>query len=115
MTTIMVTVISSPFGSATRTRTLLILHLLGESYPRELSRLLGVRLAAVQGALRGLERDGLVAGRTIGRNRVFQIDPRYFALAELRRYLSRLMEADAHLRERASALRRRPRQTGKPL
>lgn len=115
MTTIMVIVLSSPFGSATRTRTLLVLHLLRESYPRELARLLGVRLASVQGALRGLERDGLIAGRTIGRNRVFQIDPRYFALAELRRYLSRLVEADIPLRDRAGTLRRRPRQTGKPM
>lgn len=115
MTTIMVAVLSSPFGSATRTRTLLVLHLLRESYPRELARLLVVRLASIQGALRGLERDGLVVGRTIGRNRVFQINPRYFALAELRHYLSRLVEADIPLRDRAGTLRRRPRQTGKPM
>jgi predicted transcriptional regulator len=115
MTTIMVTVLSSPLGSETRTRVMLVLYLLEESYPRELSRLLGVRLAAVQGALRSLERDGLVAGRTLGRNRMFQIDPRYFAVTELRPYLSRLAEADAPLRERIGSLRRRPRRTGKPL
>jgi len=115
MTSTVVTVLSSPFGSETRTRVMLVLHLLEESYPRELARLLRVRLASVQGALRGLERDGLVAGRTLGRSRVFQINPRYFALAELRPYLSRLAEADTLLRDRADSLRRRPRLTGKPM
>lgn len=110
----MVTVNSSPFGSATRTRTLIALEILGESYPRELARLLGSPLAGVQGALRGLERDGLVAGRSLGRTRVYRIDPRYFAVTDLRRYLARLAEAEPQLRLRTEELRRRPRRSGKP-
>ena len=55
---------SSPFGSRSRTGVLLTLFLLGQSYPREMSRVLGTGLSAVQKALAGLERDGLVAGRT---------------------------------------------------
>ena len=51
---------SSPFGGETRTRLLVALRLLDESYPRELARLLGVSLSSVQQAVRGLERDGLV-------------------------------------------------------
>ena len=111
----MVKINSSPFGSANRTRALLALEMLGESYPRELARLLGSPLNAVQGALRGLERDGLVAGRAVGRTRLYRIDPRYFAVADLRRYLARLSEPETELRTRAESLRRRPRRTGKPL
>ena len=105
---------SSPFGGQTRTRVLLALRLLDESYPRELARLFEVPVNGVQMALKGLERDGLVAGRMLGRTRVFSLNPRYFARDELGRFLLRLAEADADLRARVGELRRRPRRTGKP-
>ena len=105
---------SSPFGGQTRTRTLLALRLLEESYARELARLLGVSLFGVQSALRGLERDGLVATRAAGRTRLVRLNPRYFAREELQRYLLKLAEPDRELRTRIGALRRRPRRTGKP-
>jgi len=111
----MVLATSSPFGSATRTRVLLALSLLGESYPRELSRVVGAPLNGVQQALRGLERDGLVAGRSVGRTRVFQLDPRYFARDALKQFLRRLAEPEVELQNEVAALRRRPRRTGKPL
>lgn len=109
------TTISSPFGSATRTRALVALQLLGDSYPRELARLLDTRLSAVQRALQGLERDQLVAGRALGRTRVYRLNPRYHARRELELYLSRLAEADPPLDRRTASLRRRPRHAGKPL
>jgi DNA-binding transcriptional ArsR family regulator len=106
---------SSPFGSSARTRVLLALHLLTESYARELSRILEVSLSSVQKALQSLERDGLVAARAAGRTRLFRLNPRYHGIAELQRYLERLLEPEATLRARISAIRRRPRRTGKPL
>jgi DNA-binding transcriptional ArsR family regulator len=106
---------ASPFGSATRTRVLLALRLLGESYARELSRLLGLNLSGVQRAIQSLERDGLVAGRSAGRTRLFRLEPRAFARRELERYLDRLLEPEAALRTQVASLRRRPRRTGKPL
>lgn len=106
---------SSPFGARTRTRVLLALHLLGESYPRELARLLEAPLSGVQRALLSLELDGLVAARSVGRTRLFRLEPRYFARDALERFLGRLSEPELDLRNRVSALRRRPRRTGKPL
>ena len=106
---------SSPFGSQTRTRVLLALALLSESYARELARLLESPLSGVQKALGSLELDGLVAGRSVGRTRVFRLDPRYFARDALRQFLVRLSEPEEDLRRRAGRLRRRPRVTGKPL
>ncbi len=111
----MLVVRSSPFGSASRTGVLIALSLLEESYPRELARVLEQRLFGVQGALAGLEKDGLVAARPAGRTRLYRLDPRYFALRELRGFLDRLALAEERLRVRIENLRRRPRRTGKRL
>jgi DNA-binding transcriptional ArsR family regulator len=105
---------SSPFGGQARTRVLLALRLLDESYPRELARVLGLPLSGVQMAVRGLERDGLVAARTAGRMRLVRLNPRYFAREELQRYLLVLAAADAALQDRVAEMRRRPRASGKP-
>ena len=94
---------------------LVALRLLEESYARELARVLGSSLSGVQTALRGLERDGLIAGRSVGRTRVFRFDPRYFARNELRAYLMRLSENEPKLVSAVQSLRRRPRRTGKPM
>src|SRR5687768_17160440 len=106
---------SSPFGSYARTRVLLALQMLGESYARELARIVGLSLSSVQRALQSFERDGLVAGRFVGRTRLFRLNPRAFARPELERYLERLLDSESELRARAASLRRRPRRTGKPL
>ncbi len=91
------------------------LRLLDSSYPRELSRLLDIPVSAASRALANLERDALVAGRLVGRSRIYTLNPAYFAKHELEAYLSRLAVADTKLRAKAVQLRRRPRRTGKPL
>jgi len=106
---------SSPFGGKTRTHVLLALRLLSESYPRELARVLDTSLYGIQQALKGLEVDGIVSGRNAGRTHLFRLNPRYFALEELRRFLLRLAEPELELKRRIDELRRRPRRTGKPL
>ncbi|MBI2159631.1 MAG: winged helix-turn-helix transcriptional regulator [Candidatus Rokubacteria bacterium] len=106
---------SSPFGGTARTRVLLSLRLLGDSYARELARVLDMPFSSVQKALRSLEKDGLVAGRALGRTRVVTLNPRYFALDDLERFLLRLTEPEFELKARVSSLRRRPRRTAKPL
>src|SRR5262245_44180165 len=106
---------SSPFGGQARTQVLLGLRLLEESYPRELARVLELPLNGVQKAVRGLERDGLVAGRFAGRTRLVRLNPGYFAREELRSYLLKLAEVDSDLRKRVAQLRRRPRASGKPI
>src|SRR5262245_3972652 len=106
---------SSPFGGQARTRVLLGLRLLDASYARELARVLELPLSGVQMAVRGLERDGLVAGRVAGRTRLIRLNPRYFAREELQQYLLKLANADAGLQDRIAQLRRRPRAGGKPL
>ena len=93
---------------------LVALSLLETSFPRELARLLAAPISGVRQALTSLERDGLVAGRLVGKTRLVQLDPGYFARRELASYLARLSEAEADLRTAVTRLRRRPRATGKP-
>ena len=111
----MVTLQVSPFGSVTRTRVLLALRLMGSSYPRELARVLGSAVNGVQGAIRSLEADGLIAGRAVGRTRLFELNPRFFAATELRALIDKLASADRGLQDAIAELRRRPRRTAKPL
>jgi DNA-binding MarR family transcriptional regulator len=106
---------SSPFGAATRTRTLLALRLLDESHGRELARLLEASLSGVQKALQSLERDGLIAARAAGRTRLYRLSPRAAARRELAGYLDALLATETELRARSARLRRRPRRSGKPL
>ena len=106
---------SSPFGSRSRTTVLLALRLMDGSHARELARVLSIPLTGVQQALRGLEKDGLVAATPAGRTRVYRINPRYFAIEALKGYLSRLVEPEEELRGCIEGMRRRPRKAGKPL
>jgi predicted transcriptional regulator len=107
--------VSSPFGSQTRTRVLVALRLLEQSYSRELSRFLRIPLSVVQKGIRSLERDNLITGRFFGKTRIIQLNPSYFAAAEVRALLNKLVESHTDLRSRASRVRRRPRRTGKRL
>ncbi len=106
---------SRPFGSEGRTRVLLALRLLLESYPRELARVLGMSFSTVQKALRSPREGRPRRWQGSRRTRVFRLDPRYFAHHELQDFLLRLTESESKLRSRVSALRRRPRRTAKPL
>ena len=100
---------SGLFGSQTRTSVLLLLALLDESYPRELARVLRLSLSPVQQALLGLERDGVIVSRMIGRARRVTLNPRFYGIGALKTLLVKLAEADANVSEVASSLRRRPR------
>jgi DNA-binding transcriptional ArsR family regulator len=88
---------SSPFGSSTRTRVLLVLSMRSASHARELARLTGSSLSVVQHALRTLERDGLVTRASSGRRRRVTLDASHCADQELLAYLRRLFEREPDL------------------
>jgi hypothetical protein len=71
--------------------------------------------SVAQKALSSLERDGLVAGRLMGRTRTCSLNPRFFARTEFEAFLRRLADADTELQARSAELRRRPRRAGKRL
>jgi DNA-binding transcriptional ArsR family regulator len=103
------------FGSPRRTQVLLLLVLLGESYPSELMRLLGAKKAAILQILDSLELEGVVGSRQLGRTRRVSLNPRYFAAEPLRALLEKLASASPELQRLAATRRARPRRRGKPL
>lgn len=103
------------FGSERRTEVLIAIALLGETYAREVARVLSAPLLSVQRIVDALEADGILAIRATGRERRMTLSPRFFAVRELRELLLRLSEADADLLQAAGSLRRSPRKKGKPL
>ncbi|MBC8328506.1 MAG: MarR family transcriptional regulator [Planctomycetes bacterium] len=106
---------SKALGSRRRTQVLLLLALLGDSYVAELARLLGVRPFTITGIVDGLEHEGLIGSRLMGRQRLFRLEPRYFAARELKALLLKLAEGEPELMDQLASLRRRPRRRGKPL
>lgn len=103
------------FGSRRRTEVLLAVALLGETYSRELARLLDAPLLSVQRVVDALDEEGILAVRTVGRGRLVTLNPRFFAVAELRALLSRLADGEMEIQAAVSSLRRSPRRKGKDL
>lgn len=103
------------FGTVARSRTLLTIALLGESYPREIARIAGVPLMSAQRAVNDLEAQGVVSSRIQGTQREVKLNPRYFAFEQLRSLLLRLAAAEPQITETVENLRRRPRRAGKEL
>lgn len=102
------------FGSRNRTAVLVAVRLLEETYPSELAAMLGVRPFTVQSILNSLELEGVVSSRLLGRTRVFSLNPRHFAHAELSTLLWKLGQHDPSLQRQLASRRRRPRRAGKP-
>ena len=102
------------FGSASRSSLLIAIGLLGDTYPAELVRMLGLRLFSVQTILAGLEVEGVIASRAFGRSRRITLDPRYVAAKELAALLGKLGRNSPELQAKLARVRRRPRRPGKP-
>jgi DNA-binding transcriptional ArsR family regulator len=103
------------FGSLLRERILKLLVFIDPAYPSQLATLLGAHLISVQNAVAALQDLGVVASRLVGRTRLVELDPRWYAAAELRALLERLAEADAEIGKIAATVRQRPRRPGKLL
>lgn len=102
-------------GSSRRTEVLSLIALLKESYPSELIRLLDAPKASVLQILEGLEKEGVIVSRQLGRTRRVTLNPRYFAAKELQALLEKLASGWPELQSIAASRRSRPRRVGKPL
>jgi len=107
--------VPSIFGSLMRDRILTLLATQGSSHLRELARIYGVTVPLVQRTLAQLEIDGLVVARAYGRTRRVELNPRWFAIIELRQLLAAVAIAKPSLYDPGITVRSRPRRSGKPL
>ena len=102
------------FGSEQRTRLLLLIAVLGETYPAELAKYAEQSISSVQLTLDILEREGLISTRQLV-VRAVTLNPVYPAAKELKAFLLRVAEGYPAYREIAEAIRRRPRRRNKHL
>jgi|HubBroStandDraft_4_1064222.scaffolds.fasta_scaffold34907_4 DNA-binding transcriptional ArsR family regulator len=104
----------SLFRGEQRTRLLLLIAVLGETYPAELARYSGSSISSVQLTLDVLEEEGLISTRQLV-VRAVTLNPTYPAAKELKALLLRVAEGYPAYREIAESIRRRPRRRQKRL
>lgn len=102
------------FGTRMRTALLILVAVLEETYPAEISRYLGSTIPAVQRTLDKLEEEGLVATRRLA-VRAVTLNPNHPACRELRALLLRLAEGYCQYQTVKESRRTRPRRRTKPL
>lgn len=103
------------FGTVTRTNTLLVVYMLGETYPSQISEVLGIALSQVQKAVKSLETAGLVVTSIDGKQRKVMMNPRFTYKNELGALLQKMTVRAVDLQQKMAEYRRRPRKMGKEI
>jgi hypothetical protein len=108
--------LESLLGSKNSEKVLIYLLALGEGYPREIARFFNTSLDPIQKQLDKLELGGILASTLKGRTRIYQFNPRYPFLKELKSILEKALSFyPPDEQERLLMNRRRPRRRGKAL
>jgi predicted ArsR family transcriptional regulator len=104
------------FGTENSERVMLFLLARNEGYAREIAQFFDTNLYAIQRQLDKLETGGVLVSRTAGRTRLYQFNPRYPFLNELKQLLEKALSFyPQDVRENLVMNRRRPRKRDKPL
>jgi DNA-binding transcriptional ArsR family regulator len=103
-------------GNKTAERVLLYLANYQQGYARDIAQTYETTLSMVQKQLTRLEDAGILVSRTLGKTRLYELNPRWFLFKELSALLQKALaavpEQDVAKYYRK---RQRPRRAGKPL
>lgn len=103
-------------GNKTAERVLLYLANYGHGYAREIAATHGSSVSVILKQLTRLENSGILVSRTLGRTRLYELNPRWFFYKELKALLEKALAAlPAEEVKRHYRARRRPRRANKPL
>ena len=102
------------FGTRMRTALLMLIAVLEETYPAEISRYLPATIANVQRSVDKLEDEGILSTRQLAVRSV-TLNPSYPAYRQLRALLLRLAEGYKEYQAVKESRRSRPRRRRKPL
>jgi hypothetical protein len=101
------------FGSKTKENVLVFLVARDEGYATEIARFFNTDLYGVQNQLEKLEAGGILVSKTLGRTRIFTLDPRYALIDELKSLLQKALSFyPVGLKEDLLMNRRRPVMSG---
>ena len=103
-------------GSTNSERVLLFLLTREQGYASEIAGFFDTDVYGIQKQLDKLETGGVLASYKAGKTRLFEFNPRYAFLKELRALLEKALSYyPTDEQERLRVVRRRPRRGGKPL
>lgn len=104
------------FGNPTVEKVLFYVNVYGEAYAKQMSDSFGIRINGIQQQLKRLEEGGILVSQLKGKTRLYEFNPRYAFLKELKNLLDRAINALPEKEiERYYRNRTRPRRKGKPL
>ena len=110
--------LESLFGTPVIEKVLLYLLLNGKCYPSQLKAIFQIPLYSFQRALDRLEKGGIIVSHREGKTLIYQFNPRYPFLNELKAFLGKAYEFfPENIRNQyyEPIVRKRPRRRGKPL
>lgn len=108
--------IETILGSENAERVLIFLLVREKGYASEIADYFDVDLSPIQNQLLKFEAGGVLVSTLAGRTRIFQFNPSYAFLSELKELLIRAFQFyPPEMVEQLKMNRRRPRRTGKPL
>jgi len=101
-------------GNKTAERVLLYLANYGQGYATQIAATHGSSVSVVLKQLARLENGGILVSRSLGRTRVYELNPRWFFHKELKALLEKALAAlpEEEVKKHYRA-RRRPRRAGK--
>lgn len=106
------------FGNVVIEKVLFYLLANEKGYATELKEALGIPLYSVQIALARLEQGAIIVRQPLGKTQMYQFNPRYPFLDELKTFLKKAYDSlpeDLRKRFYESSVRKRPRRKGKIL
>lgn len=106
------------FGNPVIEKVLFYLLVNQKCYPSQLKKNFNVPLYSFQGALGRLERGGVIVSHKEGKTLIYQFNPRYPFLNELKSFLEKAYSYfPEEIRQKyyEPIVRKRPRRQGKPL
>lgn len=108
--------IESIVGSKSSEQVFIFMIARDEGYAKEIADFFDSELYAIQKQLKRLEAANILVSKKIGRTRIYQFNPRYPFLKELKSLLEKAISFyPGDIRENLIMNRRRPRKSDKPL
>jgi len=103
-------------GSDNSERVLIFILARDKGYATEIANFFDANLYAVQRQLDKFESGGILVSHSAGRTRLYEFNPRYPFLEELKQLLEKALSYyPEEVQEQLQLNRRRPRRRGKPL
>jgi hypothetical protein len=102
------------FGSKTAENVLMYIFVYQEGYPSEISRMYSLPLSMVQKQLQKFEEGGILTSRLRGKVRIYQWNPRYPFIDEIKNLLARNFDyLPENIKDKYYRQRTRPRRKDK--